>query len=84
MQICGLHKNIYRAASYALSIEINDTLAEQRRKILGDWELLNEKGLCEKEISKVIGMSRSTYYGAPHVKEQKAVNFTERFATTSY
>lgn len=62
MQIRGLHRNIYKAANYALSIEINDKQAEQRRKVLGDWDLLKAKGLSDKEISQITGMSRATYY----------------------
>jgi len=62
MQIKGLHKNIYRAASYALSTEINQDLLDQRRKVLGDWELLKKKGLRETEIASITGISRATYY----------------------
>jgi transposase len=62
MQILGLHRNIYKAAAMGLSIEINDRQAEERRKILGDWELLKKKGLSDHEIHSITGISRSTYY----------------------
>ena len=62
MQIIGLHKNIYKAASISLSTEINEKQAQERRKILGDWELLKKKGLSDKEIYHITGISRSVYY----------------------
>ena len=62
MQIRGLHRNIYKAASMGLSIEINDLQTEERRKILGDWELLKKRGLPDHEIQTITGISRATYY----------------------
>jgi len=62
MQIRGLHKNIYIAANMGLSIEINNKQAEERHKILGDWEFLKTKGLSDKEIYDITGISRSVYY----------------------
>jgi putative transposase len=62
MQIRGLHRNIYKAASMGLSIEINSQQAEDRRKVLGDWELLKKRGLPDHEIHRITGISRSTYY----------------------
>lgn len=62
MQILGLHKNIYRAANIALSTEINEKQAQERHKVLGDWELLKKKGLSDQEIYQITGISRSVYY----------------------
>lgn len=62
MQIQGLHKNVYIAADMALSTEINEKRAEERRKILGNWELLKKKGLSDKEIADITGISRAKYY----------------------
>lgn len=62
MQIRGLHRNIYKAASMGLSIEINDKQAEERKKILGTWELLKAKGLSDAQIHDITGISRSSYY----------------------
>jgi len=62
MQIRGLHRNIYIAANMGLSTEINDKQAEDRRKHLGDWELLKKKGLSDHEIAHITGISRSVYY----------------------
>jgi transposase len=62
MQIRGLHKNIYIAAHMGLSIEINDKQVEERHKLLGDWELLKTKGLSDKEIYGITGISRTVYY----------------------
>jgi len=33
-----------------------------RSKIFGDWELLKQKGLDHKEIARITGISRSTFY----------------------
>lgn len=62
MQIQGLHRNIYKAANIGLSIEINDKQAQERHKVLGDWELLKKKGLSDREIYNITGISRSVYY----------------------
>lgn len=62
MQIRGLHKNIYIAANMGLSIEINDKQADERHKTLGDWELLKKRGLSDKEVYDITGISRSVYY----------------------
>ena len=62
MRIIGLHKNIYKAASMALSTEINEKQTQERKKILGDWEFLKKKGLADQEIYRITGISRSAYY----------------------
>ena len=62
MRIIGLHKNIYKAASMALSTGINEKQAQERKKALGDWELLKKKGLTDQEIYHITGISRSVYY----------------------
>jgi len=35
---------------------------EKRRKWLSDWELLKSRNISDKEIAKVTGISRATYY----------------------
>lgn len=62
MQIFRLHKNIYRLANYACTEEIKETYIEERRKLLGDWELLKGRFVPDAEIAKVTGISRATYY----------------------
>ena len=62
MQIFGLHKNIYKLARYASTQELLDKQTQERRKILGDWEILKARGVPDDEIAKITGISRATYY----------------------
>jgi len=62
MQIFGLHKNIYKLARYASTQELLDKQTQERKKLLGDWELLKSRGVPDHEIAKITGISRSSYY----------------------
>jgi transposase InsO family protein len=62
MQIKGLHKTIYRAASMALSMESREEITAFRHKLMGDWETLRARGVPIHEIESITGISRSTYY----------------------
>ncbi len=62
MQIRGLHKNIYKAASLGLSTQINSELALARQKTLKNWDILKSKGLKDSEIQEITGISRATFY----------------------
>ena len=62
MQIFGLHKNIYKLANYACIQESLDQQTIERKKLLGDWEILKARGVPDKEIARVTGISRATYY----------------------
>lgn len=62
MQIFGLHKNIYKLARYASTQELLDKQTQERRKLLGDWEILKARSVPDHEIAKITGISRATYY----------------------
>ena len=62
MQIFGLHKNIYKLARYACTQELLDKDVKERKKVLGDWELLKAKKVPDNDIERVTGISRATYY----------------------
>lgn len=62
MQIFGLHKNIYTLSRYACTVEIKEQYVKERYKLLGDWDLLKSQGVPDSDISKITGISRSTYY----------------------
>ena len=62
MQLFGLHKNIYKLASYACTQENIEKVVKERYKLLGDWEILKSRGVPDAEIAKVTGISRATYY----------------------
>lgn len=62
MQIFGLHKNIYKLAKYACTQELLDKTIQERKKILGDWDLLKMRRVPDTEIAKITGISRATYY----------------------
>jgi putative transposase len=62
MQIIGVHKNIYKLASYTLQQETVSKEQEIRYKQLGDWELLKKRKVPDAEIAKVTRISRATFY----------------------
>jgi putative transposase len=62
MQIKGLHKNIYKLASYALSQEKIDTHRKKYEKQVNHWEKLKSEGVSDATCQEVVGISRSTYY----------------------
>jgi putative transposase len=62
MQIKGLHKNIYKLASYSLSQEKLEIHRKKYEKQVKDWEKLKSEGVCDKTCKEIIGSSKATYY----------------------
>ena len=62
MQIIGLHKNIYKLASYSLSQEKLETHRKKYEKPAADWKKLKSEGLSDKTAQEIVGISRATYY----------------------
>jgi IS30 family transposase len=62
MQFFGLHKNIYKLANYACTQELLDQNTKERQKLLGDWQILKSRKVPDKEIARITGISRATYY----------------------
>ena len=62
MQICYLHKNIYKL--YALYVPEKSKSEYQKvcEEFVAKWETLSKNGVNCKDIQKVIGISRATYY----------------------
>lgn len=62
MQIIGLHKNIYKLASYSLSQEKLETHRKKYEKPAADWKKLKSEGVSDKTAQEIVGISRATYY----------------------
>lgn len=62
MQIIGLHKNIYKLASYALSQEKLEAHRKKYEKPAADWKKLKSVGVSDKTAQEIVGISRATYY----------------------
>lgn len=62
MQIKGLHKNIYKLSSYALSQEKLDVYRKKYEKQVKHWKKLKSEGVSDKTCQEVVGMSKATYY----------------------
>jgi transposase len=62
MQIKGLHKNIYKLSSYALSQEKLDIYRKKYEKQVKHWDKLKSEDVSEKTCQEIIGISRATYY----------------------
>ncbi len=62
MQIIGLHKNIYKLSSYALSQEKLESHRKKYEKQVKTWEKLKFEGVSDQTCQEIIGISRSTYY----------------------
>lgn len=62
MQIKGLHKNIYKFSSYALSQEKLEAHRKKYEKPVKHWEKLKSERVCDKTCKEIIGISKATYY----------------------
>ncbi len=62
MQIFGLHKTIYKLASYSLSQEKLEAHRRKYEKQVKHWEKLKSERICDKTCAEVIGISKATYY----------------------
>ena len=60
MQIIGLHKNIYKLASYSLSQEKLETHRKKYEKPAADWKKLKSEGVSDKTAQEIVGISRAT------------------------
>lgn len=62
MQIIGLHKNIYKLASYSLSQEKLEVHRIKYEKQVRDWEKLKFERVGDKTCKEIVGISKATYY----------------------
>lgn len=62
MQIKGLHKNIYKLASYSLSQEKSRGYHKHYEEFIWKWDKLKKSGLSAQECQEIVGISRATYY----------------------
>lgn len=62
MQIKGLHKNIYKLSSYALSQEKLETHRKKYETQVKHWEKLKSEDVSNRTCQEIIGISRATYY----------------------
>lgn len=62
MQIIGLHKNIYKLSSYALSQEKLESHRKKYEKPVKIWKKLKSEGIPDQICQEFSGISRSTYY----------------------
>ncbi len=62
MQILGLHKNIYKLSSYALSQEKLEAHRKKYEKQVKSWKKLKSEGVGDKTCQEIIGISKATYY----------------------
>jgi putative transposase len=62
MQITGLHKNIYRLSSYALSQEKCEFHRKKYEPFVRKWRKLKTSGLSDQDCQEIVGISRATYY----------------------
>lgn len=62
MQIKGLHKNIYKLSSYALSQEKLETHRRKYEKPVSDWQKLKSEAVSDETCQTILEISRATYY----------------------
>jgi transposase InsO family protein len=62
MQIKGLHKNIYKLSSYALSQEKLEAHRKKYERQVKHWNKLKSEGVRDKTCQEIIGISKATYY----------------------
>jgi transposase len=62
MQIKGLHKNIYKLSSYALSQEKLEEHRKKYEKSVRLWQKLKAEGISDETCQEIVGISRAQYY----------------------
>lgn len=62
MRIIGLHKNIYKLASYALSQEKLEVYRKKYERPVKCWEKLKFESVSDQTCQEIMGISRATYY----------------------
>lgn len=62
MQIIGLHKNIYKLSSYALSQEKLEAHRKKYEKPVSGWQKLKSEGVSDETCQAILGISRATFY----------------------
>jgi hypothetical protein len=62
MQITGLHKNIYKLSSYALSQEKLEAHRKKYETPVKKWEKLRSEGVPDQVCQEFSSISRATYY----------------------
>lgn len=62
MQIKGLHKNIYKLASYALSQEKLEFHRKKYESLVKSWQKLKSEGVSDKICQDILEISRATFY----------------------
>ena len=66
MQVFNLHKRLYKLSHINCTAKntatITDPTVQHKYKLLQDWSLLKHKGIADSDISRIIGISRATYY----------------------
>jgi transposase len=62
MQIHCLPRTFYKLYHHSSKNLIQAEQLEQRKKCLGDWEILKKRGVPDTEIARVTGISRATHY----------------------
>ena len=62
MQIKGLHKNIYKLASYALSQEKLEFHRKKYVSLVESWKKLKSEGVSDKICQDILRISRATFY----------------------
>lgn len=62
MQIKGLHKNIYKLATYSLSQEKLEVHRKKYEKRVKHWQKLKSEKVSDATCQEIIGISRATYY----------------------
>lgn len=62
MQIIGLHKNIYKLSSYALSQEKLEAHRKKYEIAVRKWEKLKTEKVSDKTCQEMTGICKATYY----------------------
>lgn len=62
MQIKYLPSSFYKLYKHSCKQIFLSEQIEERKKCLGDWELLKARKLSDSEIATITGISRATYY----------------------
>lgn len=78
MQIKYLPRFLYKSYDYAFKQTYKSEQIQQRRKFLGDWEMLKARKVPDKEIATITGISRATFYRLKKALKLHGLNGLEK------
>ena len=81
MQIKYLPQSLYKSYNNVFVVTAKSEQVQKRKKFLGNWEILKARKVPDKEIAKITGISRATFYRLKKLLNLYGLNGLEKQST---